>query len=1248
MAKPDKAALKAEGKALGDLLVIAKKRALNVAILEKDGAFVVEGSPKGNPDMMRRAAKKSGGGPKGVCGIMRLENKIAFIKTEDEPPGNYPKRIRQYFMSRGAPIKKLILELPGGKTLADGEEEEDGAPVQAPQAPGATDDGNGTGPAPSSDGGGGDGLKPDGKTGPDTLGPVLHKAYGVLKSELDEKREQAEESLKKALAQAELGFKRAMDSKEYETAKAMLSQIKKSLAKIQPKSMFDRLVDSVKENVGEFVDELSDAIDEKVEDLKELGEEVLEKAEDVLQAVGDKVGILSEHDKAQKEKLKNFDLPEDQQLSLVQLARDNPKSFEAALKVLAKMEGDHADLVPTAAGVEAAKKAVDDAKTEKAALEAEQKAIARQYHAAKALADQAVTDAKASDTQYKQAVAAMTEFKKNLPKDMSKLSKDKQLELVNQMNALINAEADLKAKRAADIEKVKTTKAAQDKEEQDWRDKGTEIEAAKGKIGAEEEKVKATKAKKDLMDSLTTGVLSPDGKNPMSDADIAKVLGAFEADPALGQKALGLLEKSGDRANLADGIERITKGMGNGFKDKDGNAYGDEAAQKQYAKDALEMGAAMGGDYFKNMEKFVEGGGLNKPNPVPLASGSSWKKLEQDRAKYVADSMLDSKGKIDTKSPKAQEALAMMNFHPGTMENKTPGMNMHFETMSAAMDDPKHKQKLQDVLDGIKSRPTSATGRKLVARNIGKSPGDVTKEDVKSSVMSAMFTPLDQGPVGSCFATGPARRVVEEDPAKAMGHITEIAMKGRFTTAQGDKIKAISTNKLPEDDNQLMRSFEYTVATAGATMANSIERSNLNYYLFNDPDGMKKIKTLLPDPAKWPEVRGKIQTALADGLSFRYDATSEIGDSNDGSSTQGNFQIIDKSTNKAILTKDAFIKTITRIALAATGEDKSSETGVKIVDLCKSDSFIDAVCEGDYKPWELPGGGFSTGPSKVLHGGDPQQKEISATNYKLLPNGDYELDANKNRIPIDAPGERTKKVVAGLIGKFATAGPDSEMIDLSTSGIHAFGGLPNHPSLDKLKEGGDPAAAIEKYILKPGEEMAKTDLAVEKTGLLFDQQLDAMEGWDLFSGGAALLADARTKRPTTAMKPSELKAHVDAATKPLRDYMARERAKVWKKEQEDAGEVVSNGALAAKVEEWKKDIASWSDDDFSNNIIDNLEPPQFVIADTNWGDKDGHTYFVVIPDPITGEAKMFKKTEPSGTLEALGDDWINTEWQVAE
>jgi len=1231
MAKIDKKVLKEQGVALGGHLQMARKRLLNFAVLMGKEGLVVEADPKKNPEMMRIQAKSNGGGAKGIKGQMRAEGKTIFLVVDEEPPGNFPKLIRQHFMQRGVPVK-IVIELPGGATMSDGDDE-DGAQPEATSGDDTPDD------APTGD----DGDAPE-TPEEDKTGPVLAKAYGVVSKEMAEKLEHADETLRNALTAAEEGFKRAMESKEYEAAKAMLSQMKKAIAKIEPPSFFDTVVDAVKEKI----EDVGEVIDEVKEKIVEVTDEIVEKAEDLAQVVGDAIGVLSENDKKQKEKLKDLDLPEAQQLKLVQLARTNPKSFEAAIAVMSQMDGKFGDLEPTPAGIAKAKEAVDTAKAEVEAANAELKTLRAAYDAAKLAVTTATAEASASDGLSKAARAELTAFQKSIPGDLTKLSTAEQANLITKMTTLKRAADAAKAKAEADVEKIKVANQSVSATTKAHNDHLPAIDAAKDKVKAEKEKATAAQAKKDMLDAVNMGALSPDAKKPMSDEDVAKVLGAFNVDPAFGQQALELVKKSDDRGNLADGIGRVTSGLKDGFKDKDGNAYSDAAGQRKYAESAMKMGAAMGGDYFENMDKFVQGGGLNKPDPATVPDGSSFKKLEQKRAAYVGGAMVGDDGKIDTTSPKAQEALAMMNFHPGSMQNQTPGMNMHFADMAEKMNDPSHKQKCQGVLDGITTPPTSVTGQKLVARNLGKAPGDVTKDDVKGSVMSAMFTPLDQGPVGSCFATGPARRMVDNDPAKAMAGITEVAMKGQFTTAQGDTVKAIKIEKLPADDNQLMRSWEYTVATAGAMQANSVEQKQLERNLFSSPDGMKKIKDQLPDPAKWPEVRGKIQTSLADGLTFRYDATSETGASADGSSTKGNFQIIDKSTGTAITTKPQFITTITRIALEAAGEEAGSETGVKIVNLCKSDSFITAVCPGKYKPWELPGGGFSTQPSNVLNGGSPTQKDVSSTNYELNPDGSYKLDAKKERIPIDPPGVRTTKVVTGLIEKFMATPEDAGMIDLSTSGIHAFGGTHDHPSLDVLKEGGDAAKAIEKHILEPGKKMATTDMAAEKTGMLFDQQLDTMGGWKLFSGGAALLEAARAKRPTEAMTPGELKKHVDDATEDLRDYMATERAKEWKKKQEDAGKVVSNAALAEKVESMKKAIGTWTDDEFSNNVIDNLEPPQFVIADTNWGNKDGHTFFVVIPDPITGEPKMFKKQEPSGKLTALEDKWINTAWQVAE
>ena len=269
--------------------------------------------------------------------------------------------------------------------------------------------------------------------------------------------------------------------------------------------------------------------------------------------------------------------------------------------------------------------------------------------------------------------------------------------------------------------------------------------------------------------------------------------------------------------------------------------------------------------------------------------------------------------------------------------------------------------------------------------------------------------------------------------------------------------------------------------------------------------------------------------------------------------------------------------------------------------------------------------------SRILNGGDPQDNPIT--------------DVNTTG---ETRGERTKKVMTALLTKFKTEDENSSMIDLRTTGIHAFTGLPNHPSLDKLKEGDDPAAAIEKHLLEPGRKMAETTLSTGKTAVLFDRQVEDMSTWSLYEDGEDMLAEIRKKRPTEGMTPKELKEHIDEVSKDLKAYIAKCRADKWKKDKEADGETVSDEDLEKRIAKVKGWADGWSDSAFTNTMVDALDPPEFVVADTNWGDKGSHTFFVVIPDPVTGEPRMFKKDEPSGELRDLDEDWTDTNWQVTE
>ena len=67
-------------------------------------------------------------------------------------------------------------------------------------------------------------------------------------------------------------------------------------------------------------------------------------------------------------------------------------------------------------------------------------------------------------------------------------------------------------------------------------------------------------------------------------------------------------------------------------------------------------------------------------------------------------------------------------------------------------------------------------------------------------------------------------------------------------------------------------------------------------------------------------------------------------------------------------------------------------------------------------------------------------------------------------------------------------------------------------------------------------------------------------------------------------------------------------------------------------------------------LIKGAVPPEFVIADTNWGDDTGEERIVhiVAPDPMTGEPKLWEKREPGGSMEPADDDWINGNWAATK
>ena len=253
----------------------------------------------------------------------------------------------------------------------------------------------------------------------------------------------------------------------------------------------------------------------------------------------------------------------------------------------------------------------------------------------------------------------------------------------------------------------------------------------------------------------------------------------------------------------------------------------------------------------------------------------------------------------------------------------------------------------------------------------------------------------------------------------------------------------------------------------------------------------------------------------------------------------------------------------------------------------------------------------------------------------------------KGALSTDKEHDRTEDLLGKMLDTYK--GRPEEMLDIVTDGIHAFSGLPNHPSLDKLITSMAKDKAIEEHLLDPGEKIAETKLPPSKAAYLFDKEITKIiDSWQPSNEERKMLDEARTKAPTTEMTPDELAKHIDATLEEMKKIRSKRFTDSWKKREEKGGKTISDEQYQKELAEWKKAF----DDKLSNStdtvLAQELGAPEFVVADTNWGNKDGHTYFVIIADPKTGKPRMMSKQMPSGELSDLPEKWANTGWALIE
>ncbi|MEX0280212.1 MAG: hypothetical protein AB3N13_03350, partial [Arenibacterium sp.] len=621
---------------------------------------------------------------------------------------------------------------------------------------------------------------------------------------------------------------------------------------------------------------------------------------------------------------------------------------------------------------------------------------------------------------------------------------------------------------------------------------------------------------------------------------------------------------------------------------------------------------------------------IKKSNPSMAAGMESQLEDVKRAQERAAAAAVEAKRKED-EAKRAQKATgdaqAHMLYHPGSLIDYTPQLNKTMDDTVKLMTDPSTAAQAKAILD--KTGTPNAAGKGIVAGTLGVDPGSVGANDAKAAVLSAMMTPLSQGPVGSCFSTGPVRAMKQDRPLEAMNRFSEMATDATFTPHGRAPIPA--STRVPPGENKLMRAVEYSAATAGCNIGNTYRRNNLTNAM-NDPGALPSLQGALGiSDADWikPPTIGpsgtlvfdgaldKLKAAIRSRLTFDYNADIvATPGSGDGNSDSGGFQILFDNATR-ITTEAEFEAAVVKICQDALGRAAGTPEGNQVETAIKTGTLM-ATMKAKYDPnapWKLSGGGFDRETKKALEGGNPVDQQFTAARAT----GDATTEAARTKAMVVAFG----KAMQGKSGMSA----------LSTNGDkanHAFNAMTDDPIIQGLLKpvsggGIDVETRLTELMLDPGRKVADEKLPVDQAQALYRKGIDKFiavrsqrndRGMDVIKG---LYANG----PTTEMTAQQVADHLNA--------------------QLDTVKTVP-GFNPDYIDDMKKECVAEMDAE----LMQTRDTPEMVMADTNWGDANYQVFFVVRTDPRTGELKQYKKYMPDGTYDELGKNWKDATWYRLE
>jgi hypothetical protein len=755
---------------------------------------------------------------------------------------------------------------------------------------------------------------------------------------------------------------------------------------------------------------------------------------------------------------------------------------------------------------------------------------------------------------------------------------------------------------------------------------------AHARCGLVGERTRAILGKQMLGEALTVGALSPDTGRPLPDNAAQKIIDAFKTQPDIAKTALDLAQRSRDPDKLANALPMICDKVGDGFE-HDGSAYSSASYARNYGNALLKQGDFLGGDYFVGLETYLDSGKQFDPSLIGDSNGKDEREITSTRSLVLAGAMLDSGGKLDLSGTKLRDAMQQMKYSPDATSNGTPVLTQHMLHTLDQLQQGNNGSQASTLIDGI-TAPTDKPSSDLVGVAVGKGKdATVTATETKQAVLKALMTPMDQGAVGSCFTTAPTRRFREEDPIGALTSLTEVATTGKFTSATGVRVPA--TANLPDGEDPILRSWEYSIASAAATEAGSRERLLMGGALVNNA-AMNDIADLVggTTPNRVRAAKNAIQTEMRAAFSFAYNPTKPVIDANDGSSSTGCYEIIEADEFGApiggpIETADQFIEVTTRRLLSKLNIVDTSDEGIRIAELIRDDMLqtvtpnppqmpYQALSGDGYKPWDLQSGGLGLGPTRALYGNSVRSTET-------LP-----LPGNS---PVPTEGERCKEVLLAILDQ-AQTDPTATYQTIDSRGCHEYNAVPSEGSLQALI-GSTPTRTSENIdrLVEKGEEIAAKVLPVDRAQAIYSRPT---QKWFDNESDPAAKQEIQTAmdlyRPDAPMNAAEVKRRIVECNKVAMEKIA-----------------IRRGGTATEIDDRKVAFFRQMDNEALDELAIDLAPPQVVYADTNWGDGKTHTYFVMMPDPTTGELRMWKRQDPPGKLTPMKrEDWIDKNMHITK